>query len=119
MLQLRATPDSDCKVSPAEILYGRQLRDGFTFLNKLDKFSNPVVRPVSREAWKLKEKALCTRFVKNAEADNHKAGKLRPLFVSSRCLLQNQSVNHPRKWDRSGIVKEVLPHDQFAMRIDG
>ena len=25
MLQLRNTPDSDCQVSPAEIMYGRQL----------------------------------------------------------------------------------------------
>ena len=90
MLQLRNTPDSDCQVSPAEIMYGRQLRDGFAFLNKLDKFSNPAVRPVWREAWKLKEEALRTRFVKNAEAINHKARKLRPLYVGSRCLLQNQ-----------------------------
>ena len=46
MLQLRNTPDSDCKVSPAEIIYGRQLRNGFAFLNKLEQFSNPAVRPV-------------------------------------------------------------------------
>ena len=119
MLQLRNTPDSDCQVSPAEIMYGRQLRDGFAFLNKLDKFSNPAVRPVWREAWKLKEEALRTRFVKNAEAINHKARKLRPLYVGSRCLLQNQGGAHPRKWDRSGVVMEVLPHDQFVVRIDG
>ena len=31
MLQMRNTPDSDCKVSPAKILYGRQLRYGFAF----------------------------------------------------------------------------------------
>ena len=43
MLHLRNTPDSDCQVSPAEIIYGRQLRDSFAFLNKLDKLSNPNV----------------------------------------------------------------------------
>ena len=120
MLQLRNTPDSDCKVSPAEIIYGPQLRDGFAFLNKLDKFYNPAVRPVWREAWKLKKVALCTRFVKNAEAINRKARKLRPLYVGSRCPLQNQSSSHPCKWDRSGVVMEVLPQlDQFVVRIDG
>ena len=27
MFQLRNTPDSDCQVYPAEIIFGRQLRD--------------------------------------------------------------------------------------------
>ena len=56
MFQLRNTPDSDCQVSPAEIICGRQLRDGFEFLNKLDNFSNPAVRPVWREACKTKKR---------------------------------------------------------------
>ena len=33
MIQLRNTPDSNYKVSPAEFIYGRQLRDGFAFLS--------------------------------------------------------------------------------------
>ena len=49
----------------------------------------------------------------------HKARKLRPLYVGSRCLLQNQSSIHPGKWVKSGVVMEVLPHDQFVVRIDG
>ena len=28
---LRNIPDSNCKVSPAEIIYGQQLQDGFAF----------------------------------------------------------------------------------------
>ena len=82
MLQLRNTPDSDCEVSPAEILYGRQLRDVFAFLSKLEKLSNPAVRPVWREAWILKEEALRTRFLKNAEPIKHKARKLLPLTLT-------------------------------------
>ena len=106
-------------MSPPEIIYGRQLRDSFAFLNKLDKFSNPNVRPMWRKAWKLKEEALRTRFVKNSESFNQRARDSRPLYVGSRCLLQNQSGTHPRKWDRSGVVMEVLPHDQFVVQIDG
>ena len=45
MLQLRNTPYSDCQVAPAVIIYGGQLQDSFTLLKKLDKFSNPAVRP--------------------------------------------------------------------------
>ena len=46
MLHLRNAPDSNCQVSPDEIIYGRQLRDSFAFLKNLDKFSNPNVRPM-------------------------------------------------------------------------
>ena len=97
MLQLRNTPYSDCQVAPAVIIYGGQLQDSFTLLKKLDKFSNPAVRLEWREAWKLKEEALRIRFVKNAEAINHNARKLQPLYVGSRYLLQNQGGAHPRK----------------------
>jgi len=97
MLHLRNTPDSGCQVSPAEIIYGRQLRDSFAFLYKLDEFSNPNVRPMWKKACKLKEETLRTRFVKNSELLNQRARDLRPFYVASRCLLQNQSGTHPRK----------------------
>ena len=89
----------------------------FCFSNKLDKFSNPVVQPVWNKALKLKEEVLCTRIFKNAEALNYKARKLRPLYVGSRCLLQNQSSTHP--CNRNWVVIEVLPHNQLVVRIDG
>ena len=60
-----------------------------------------------------KKEALCTTFVKYAEAIDHEAGKLQPLYVGSRCLLQN----HPLKLDRSGVVIEKLQHYQFVVRI--
>ena len=43
MLQLRNTPDPDCKLSPAQILFGRPLRDAFSFLNRCPKFQNPEI----------------------------------------------------------------------------
>ena len=45
MLQLRNTPDPDCNISPAQIVFGRPLRDTLSFVNRLEKFSNPHVRP--------------------------------------------------------------------------
>ena len=68
------------------------------------------MRPVRMEAYKLKEEALCRAFVKIAEVFNHKARKLRPLYVGfvRWCLLHNQSATNLRKSDRSGIVMEVL-----------
>ena len=54
MFHLTSTPESGCQISPVEIVYGSQLRDSFSFLNKLDKFSNPYMRPKWRKAWRLK-----------------------------------------------------------------
>ena len=35
LLQLRNTPDPDCNVSPAQIIFGRPLKDAFSFINRL------------------------------------------------------------------------------------
>ena len=44
LLQVRNTPDPDCNISPAEIIFGRQIRDSFSFVNRLPKFDNPHIR---------------------------------------------------------------------------
>ena len=79
LLQMRNTPDPDCNLSPAQILYGRPIRDAFSFVNRLEKFSNPSVLPMWREAWASKETALRTRFTRSSEALNEHARSLPPL----------------------------------------
>ena len=39
LLHLRNTPDPDCDLSPAEIVFGRPLRDAFFFVNRIAKFT--------------------------------------------------------------------------------
>ena len=46
MLQLHNTPDPDCNISPAHIIFGRPPRDTLSFVNRLEKFSNPNVSPL-------------------------------------------------------------------------
>ena len=98
-----------------EIVFGRQFWDSFPFLNRLEKFSNPGVRPMWNKTWQLKEKALRTRFAKIGET----LDQGRPLYVGSRYLVQNQSGVNPKKWNRSGVVMKILPHNQFITRVDG
>ena len=50
MLQPRNMPDPDCNLSPAQIIFGRPLRDTLSFGNKLEKFSNPHICPLWRQA---------------------------------------------------------------------
>lgn len=119
MLQLRNTPDPDCNVSPAQVVFGRPLRDAFSFINRLEKFSNPNIRPLWRDAWAAKEFALQTRLARSSEALTVGTRPLRPLLIGEHVFLQNQQGTHPTKWDRSGVVVEILGHDQYCVKVDG
>ena len=119
MLHLRNTPDPDCKVSPAQIVFGRPLSDAFSFINRGIKFDNPAVHPMWREAWIAKEHALKTRFVKSVENLNSHAHPLPRLGVGDRVFVQNQVGSHPKKWDRSGDIVECKGNDQYAVKING
>ena len=119
LLQLRNTPDPDCNLSPAQIIFGRPIRDSLSFVNRLEKFSNPHVRPMWREAWAKKESALRTRFTRSSEALNEHAKQLQPLSIGEKCFIQNQTGNFPTKWHRTGTVVEVCNHDQYVLKVDG
>ena len=119
LLQLRNTPDPDCNLSPAQIIFGRPIRDSMSFVNRLEKYSNPHIRPTWREAWASKEDALRTRFLKTSEALNEHARPLMPLRTGDKCFIQNQTGNNPTKWHRTGTVVEVADHDQYIVKVDG
>ena len=117
LLTLRNTPDGDCRLSPSQVLFGRLLRDTLSFSKKLRKYSQPM-SPRWRAAWKSKEEALRTRYVRNAE-DIKRQRILRPLKAGDRCFIQNQHGNHPKRWHLSGTIREALPHDKYVIEVDG
>ena len=119
MLQLRNTPDPDCKLSPAQILFGRPLRDGFSFASRGPKFNNDAVHPIWRDAWAAKESALRTRFAKSVEKLNSNARLLPQLHAGEKVFIQNQNGPHPNKWDRSGVVLENIGYNQYRVKVDG
>ena len=119
MLQLRNTPDPDCNMSPAEIIFGRPLKDTFSFANRAKNSSTPKMREEWRDVWSKKEVALRKRFARWSERIDEHAKKLRPLTVGSKCFIQNQTGPHKKRWDRSGTVMEVLPHNQYTVKVDG
>ena len=119
MLQLRNTPDPDCNLPPAQIISGRPLRDALTFVNRLEKFSNPHIRPLWRQIWMAKEEALRTRISRTTESLKAHSRPLRPLSIGEHVFLHNQQGPHPKKWDRSGVIVESPGHDQYRVKIDG
>ena len=119
MMQLRNTPDPDCNTSPAQIVFGRPIRDAFAFINRLEKFGNPNIHPVWRDAWQQKEDALRQRFHRTAEDRNKHAKSLPMLQVGHQCYVQNQTGPHSKRWDRSGTVVETNGYDSYTLKIDG
>lgn len=114
ILQYRNTPDPVTGFSPAEVVFGRQLRD-FT----------PVLpgkyRP--REEWcrtlERREEALTKRHNRDHERWSEHTQQLPPLKVGDNVYIQNQTGNHARRWDKSGVVVEVKQHDQYIVKKDG
>ena len=119
ILQVRNTPDPDCNISPAQILFGRPLRDAFSIVNRLNKFENPSIRPTWREAWSSKEKAMKARYTRTSELLNKAAHSIPALNPGDKVFVQNQKGPHPTKWDASGTVMEAGKHDQYMVKIDG
>jgi hypothetical protein len=57
--------------------------------------------------------------LKTAERLTQHTRTLPPLKVGDHVRLQNQVGLHPRQWDLTGVVVEVLQFNQYRIRIDG
>ena len=110
----RNTPDPATGVSPAQIVFGRQLRDHLpTPLHKLDMRSDWT------RAAKLREECFMRRHYAKCEDLSHGTKQLQPLIPGDNVYVQDQAGKSPRQWNKSGKVLEALPHDSYLIRIDG
>ena len=105
----RNTPAQDTGVSPAVMLFGRNLRD---HLPQRDRKLRPEWNAVSD----LRERAMAKRAVKGREAEGR---ELKPLCIGDAVQIQNQTGNHPGKWYSTGVITGVLPHRQYQVVVDG
>ncbi len=114
ILQYRNTPDQHTKLSPAMILFGRAIRD---FIPVLPGKYRP--HNTWREMLEEREMALRNRHMKDCERLSEHTKSLPPLVIGDYVRLQNQHGNHPKKWDKTGVVVEVKQFDQYVIRVDG
>ena len=120
LLQYRNTPDRASGMSPAELLLGRQLRDflpGTALAPPLRTFSD--LRRTWQDVAKWRENALCRRATADHERLQAHTSELPPLRAGQTVLVQNQTGNRPRQWDRRGVIVEVMPFRQYKVMLDG
>ena len=67
----------------------------------------------------LWELALARRHSRDHEQWNEHTKRLPQLKVGDHVYIQNLIGNHPRGWERTGIVVEVRQYHQYVIRVDG
>ena len=112
ILPYRNTPLKDIKLSPAQILFHRQLRDSLP--------NCPSHYRLHKE-WVISgrqgENALADRNRVMTERYNASAKELPSLQIGTSVVIQNRRNN--KKWVKSGIVVETLGHRKYNMKLDG
>ena len=114
MLQYRNTPDPSTKLSPAQCVFGRPIKD---FIPIMPGRYKP--HPTWKDTLELREVALRNRHMKACERLKEHTRALPPLQIQDRVRIQNQTGPHPNKWDKTGTIIEVRPYDQYVVRVDG
>ena len=120
LLQLRNTPDRDCKLSPAEILFGHPLNDTLPVLDKTCCiFENEQIHDHWHQAWDAKEAALRSHREHSCEQFESHCKELEPLEIGETVFIQNQdgASKNFRKWDKQCTVIEVGKKDQYLIRV--
>lgn len=119
LLQYRNTPLAHCGLSPAQILFGRTLKDRIPIPPGTTIFDHKGTLPAWRETWKAREEAMRVRVARQMDSLREHTRNLPSLTAGNQVMIQNQHGPNSNKWDRTGRVVEVLPYDQYLVRVDG
>ena len=114
LLAHRNQPCPTSGLSPAQVVYGRVLRD---FLPLQPWKLQP--RPEWRQAAEDRANAYAKRHIKKGEQLTQGSKSLPPLKPGDHVSIQNQTGNNPRQWQHTGVVIEVGPHHSYTVSIDG
>ena len=112
LLAHRNSPDPHSKVSPADIVFGHKLRD------IIPQSEYTPVRHWAELAADRENCFLKRHYLKSERLDQSKK-KLAQLREGDNVYLQDQAGPSPKKWNKSGIILESLPHDAFLIKVDG
>ena len=114
LLGYRNTPDRDTGLSPAQVVFGRAIKEFLPIAP-----GNLELHPEWRITMEQREVALARRHTARQTTLTEHSKTLVPLELGMVVSVQNQNGNKPKRWDRSGIVVEVKEHDQYLIKMDG
>lgn len=110
LLLHRNTPTADIGASPAELLFGRPLRD---------HLPNPVR---FRQEWadlaEHREAVIQNRYLPS-QRRSMPFKDLTEVKIGDHVLVQNQHGNHPRRWNNTGTIVDALVHRKYRVLVDG
>ena len=109
ILQYRNTPIPELGLSPAQILFHRQLRDSIPAKPKLLKLHKEWIISATQ-----REQAFADRNKHLASTYNQHANPLTPLTVRTEVMIQEKG-----RWRKLGRVVEVLPNRQYKIKTEG
>ena len=109
LLAHRNTPCQDTGISPSVMLFGKPIRD---HLPRYDLKLRPEWDTIAES----RDQALAKRVL---VADNTRKRELVPLKIGDSVQVQNQTGNHPGKWNNTGVISGVLPNRQYQVVTDG
>ena len=88
-----------------------------------DKFMKAILqyRNTPQQDWK--DPPGPHSLAKSREVHGEKLARntkhLKDLPIGSLVAIQNQSGCYPTKWDKTGVVVEVKPHEQIVVKVNG
>ena len=119
LLQYRNTPIPGLGMSPAYMLFGRQLRDALPTHPDMPLQLQGRPGSIWSEIRQQREIATAKKNIQSAEYYNAHKRPLYPLVVGDPVSIQNRSGSHPLRWDRTGRIVERLENKQYLVKTDG
>jgi len=114
LLQYRNTPLPDIQLSPAQILFHRQLKDYLP--------SHPSHYRLHQQ-WVMSSKQRETMLAKRnhhlIEIYNNNTRELKPLPIGTTVCIQNRGCKDCRQWKKTGIIVETMPNRQYHIKMNG
>ena len=114
ILQYRNTPLPDTRLSPAQIVFGRQMRDLLPTLNY--KYEPSQEWGLIRE---YRERAMARRLDRDGARLEQYTKKQKIIPIGDTVAVQNQTGRFPKKWDKTGTVVENQKFDKVLVKLDG
>ena len=114
ILQYRNTPLPDTRLSPAQIVFGRQMRDLLPTLNY--KYEPSQEWGLVREH---RERAMARRLDRDGARLEQYTKKQKVIPIGDTVAVQNQTGRFPKKWDKTGTIVENQKYDKVLVKLDG